>query len=197
LAGAVTDYVDGYCERVAPGLWGEPLNSLSSLAFLAAAVLVWWLADGDRAGRLLAALIGIVFVASTAFHLLATRWAAVGDSMALLVFAAVYAGLVARRWAWVAVPAFLGLTVVGAVLGGGLYLSVLIGLGVLAFVYRPYWTHYAVAGAVFALALALRTIDRDACDLVPAGTHFLWHLLAGVVLYLVSRALLARRGERG
>lgn len=70
----MTDYVDGYCERVAPGLWGEPLNSLSNLAFLVAAVLVWRLAAGDRAGRLLAGLIGLVFAASTAFHLLATRW---------------------------------------------------------------------------------------------------------------------------
>jgi hypothetical protein len=76
----VTDYVDSYCERVAPGLWEEPFNSLSTLAFLIAAVLVWRLAAGDRAGRLLAVLTGLVFVAGTTFHLLATRWAAAGDS---------------------------------------------------------------------------------------------------------------------
>jgi hypothetical protein len=34
-------YVDGYCERVAPGLWGEPLNAVSNIAFLVAAVAVW------------------------------------------------------------------------------------------------------------------------------------------------------------
>ena len=198
----VTDYVDGYCERIGPGLWGEPLNSLSNLAFLVAAVLVWRLAAGDRVGRLLAGLIGLVFTAGTVFHLVATRWAAVADSVSILVFVLVYAVLFARvfynwRLAWLAAPAFLALTVVTALLGGGLYLSALIGLGVfaalLAFERDAYWTHFAVAGAVFALSLSLRAVDRDVCDFVPAGTHFLWHLLNGLVLYLVSRTMLLKR----
>ncbi len=193
----VTDYVDGYCERVAPGLWGEPLNDLSNLAFLVAAVLVWRLAAGDRVGRLLAVLIGLVFVASSVFHLLATRWAGAADSGAILVFVLVSAVVFvreywSRRWAWVAVPGFLALTVVTVVLGGGLYLSALIGLGVFAALLAvkrdTAWTHFAVAGAIFALSLSLRTLDRDVCDYVPVGTHFLWHLLNGLVLYLVSRA---------
>ena len=33
-----TAYVDGYCERVAPGLWGEPLNAVTNLAFVLAAI---------------------------------------------------------------------------------------------------------------------------------------------------------------
>ncbi|MEU5258450.1 hypothetical protein [Amycolatopsis sp. NPDC021455] len=194
----MTDYVDGYCERVAPGLWGEPFNSVSNLAFLVAAVLVWRLAEGDRTGRLLAASIGLVFAAGAAFHLLATRWAAVGDSAAMLVFALVYAVLFPRvffgwRYSWLAAPAFLALTVGTALLGGGLYLSTLIGLGafaaILGFARDAYWTHYAVAGAVFALSLSLRALDRDVCDYVPVGTHFLWHLLSGLVLYLVSRTI--------
>jgi hypothetical protein len=193
----VTDYVDGYCERVGPGLWGEPLNDLSNLAFLVAAVLVWRLAAGNRTGRLLAVLIGLVFVASSVFHLLATRWAGAADSLAILVFVLVYAVVFvrrywSRRWAWVAVPGFLALTVVTALLGGGLYLAPLIGLfafaAVLAIQRDTAWTRFAVAGAVFALSLSLRTLDRDVCDYVPVGTHFLWHLLNGLVLYLVSRA---------
>ncbi|SEF28330.1 Ceramidase [Amycolatopsis pretoriensis] len=193
----VTDYVDGYCERVAPGLWGEPLNDLSNLAFLVAAILVWRLAKGDRIGRLLAVLIGLVFVASSVFHLVATRWAGAADSGAILVFVLVYAVVFvrefwSRRWAWVAAPGFLALTVVTALLGGGLYLAPLIGLfafaAVLAYQRDTAWTRFAVAGAVFALSLSLRTLDRDVCDYVPVGTHFLWHLLNGLVLYLVSRA---------
>ncbi|MGW4521196.1 hypothetical protein [Amycolatopsis sp. NPDC004378] len=197
----MTDYVDGYCERVGPGLWGEPLNSLSNLAFLVAALLVWRLAAGNRTGRLLAVLIGLVFLASTVFHLVATRWAGAADSGSILVFVLVYVvvfarGYLAWRWAWLAAPAFLALTVVTALLGGGLYLSALVGLfaiaALLAFSRDAYWTHFAVAGAIFALSLSLRTLDRDVCDYVPVGTHFLWHLLNGVVLYLVSRTVLLR-----
>ena len=202
----MTDYVDGYCERVAPGLWGEPLNSLSNLAFLLAAVLMWRLAAGNRTGRLLAALIGLVFVASTVFHLVATRWAAVGDSVAILAFVLVYVVLFARmflpwRFAWLAAPAFLALTVGTALLGGGLYLAAVIGLfaiaALLAFLRDGFWVHYALAGAVFALSLSLRSIDLDVCGDLPVGTHFLWHLLNGVVLYGVSRTLLTRLRQRG
>lgn len=203
-------YVDGYCERVAPGIWGEPLNSLSNLAFLVAAILVWRYARGDRMGRLLAVLIGLVFLASTTFHLLATRWSAAGDSLFILVFVLCYAVLfpqvffdVNRRLAWLGPPAFLALTAVTALLGGGLYLSALIGLGVFAALLgfsrdaerRAFWPRYAVAGAIFALSLSLRTIDPEACAFLPSGTHFLWHLLNGLVLYLVSAAMIAKRRE--
>jgi hypothetical protein len=63
---------------------------------------------------------------------------------------------------------------------------------ILAFARDAYWTHYAVAGAVFALSLSLRAVDRDVCDYVPVGTHFLSHLLNGVVLYLVARTMVLK-----
>ncbi|MCR6489448.1 hypothetical protein M8542_42195 [Amycolatopsis sp. OK19-0408] len=190
-----------YCERLGPGLWGEPLNSLTNLAFLVAAVLVWRLAAGDRIGRLLAGSIGLVFAASTVFHLVATRWAGAADSLSILVFVLVYVVLFGRvflgwRHAWLAAPAFLALTAATALLGGGLYLAAVIGLfafaALLAFRRDTYWTHFAIAGAVFALSLSLRTLDRDVCDYVPVGTHFLWHLLNGLVLYLVSRTMVLK-----
>jgi hypothetical protein len=202
--------VYGYCERVAPGLWGEPLNSLSNLAFLIAAVAVWRQARGDRTGRLLAVLIGLVFAASTTFHLLATRWAGAADSLFILVFVLFYAVIfprvfygVSTKLAWLAAPAFLTVTAGIALLGGGLYLSALTGLAAFAaflgFSRDPersaFWPRYAIAGAIFALSLSLRTIDRDACSFLPTGTHFLWHLLNGLVLYLVSRAVLLKSRE--
>jgi len=32
--------MDGYCERVGPGLWAEPLNAVSNAAFLIGAAAV-------------------------------------------------------------------------------------------------------------------------------------------------------------
>ena len=55
----------------------------------------------------------------------------------------------------------------------------------------PCWSG-ASPEAPFALSLALRTLDRDVCDYVPVGTHFLWHLLTGLVLYLVSRTMIRK-----
>ena len=198
-----TAYVDGYCERTAPGLWAEPFNDLANLAFLISAGMVWWRAGGQRLGRVLAALIGLIFIASSVFHLVATRWGAVADSAAILIFVLFYAVAFPRvffrvpmKWAWLGAPAFLALTAATALLGGGLYLSALIGLAAFAValgVQRdPYWPHFAMAAAVFALSLAFRSIDGVICGDFPAGTHFLWHLLNAVVLYLVAKAMTAR-----
>jgi hypothetical protein len=50
-----------------------------------------------------------------------------------------------------------------------------------------------IAAGVFTVSLFLRTIDIAACERVPFGTHFLWHLLNGVVLYLAMRSLVTSR----
>ena len=47
-----------------------------------------------------------------------------------------------------------------------------------------------IAALVFALAITLRSIDLLFCDTLLAGTHFLWHLLAALVIYTAMRALL-------
>jgi len=55
----------------------------------------------------------------------------------------------------------------------------------------PGW-RFAVAGGVFACSLLLRSIDGSVCGSFGTGTHFLWHLLNALVLYLVGRSLVLR-----
>ena len=40
--------IDLYCERFGPGIWAEPINALTNLAFLVAAFAAWRLADQYR-----------------------------------------------------------------------------------------------------------------------------------------------------
>ena len=47
-----------------------------------------------------------------------------------------------------------------------------------------------VALAVFSLALVFRTVDSMICPYFQIGTHFLWHILNGVLVYLSVRALI-------
>lgn len=62
-----------YCERAfRPGLWAEPLNTVSNLAFFIAALLCLraWLAGGKRdvPGLLLIVVLAAIGIGSTAFH---------------------------------------------------------------------------------------------------------------------------------
>jgi hypothetical protein len=43
------------------------------------------------------------------------------------------------------------------------------------------------------VSLVFRSIDQAVCASFPLGTHFLWHCLNGLVLYLLLRAALIDR----
>lgn len=45
-----------------------------------------------------------------------------------------------------------------------------------------------LAAAIFLISLTFRSIDQWVCGWFPLGTHFIWHLLNGTVLYLTTRA---------
>jgi len=210
------DYVDAYCERLAPGLWGEPLNALSNFAFVVAAAVVWFRYRPERTGlKVLVSLLALIGVGSLSFHTAANALTRVFDVLFIALFAFFYMVCFAhwflgRRWpvAWLFAP---GLAVLGVALiplsrlvpqGSGSYLPVLVALiGLTAGLrvgkpeLRHHWPSFAAASAVFALSLTLRTVDNVVCAELPHGTHYLWHLLNAVVLYLVARALVLRVRE--
>jgi hypothetical protein len=204
--------VDDYCERTGPGLWAEPLNAVSNVAFLIACGVLLWQLAGQRpratpAAWTLAALIGVVGLCSLSFHTFATPFTGALDTVSILVFILVALTLIAGwrygwpwRLAWLVAPAYVLLAVVldgalvfaggiDATLGGYLpALIVLVGLG-LADRSRT----LLLAGGVFVVSLTLRTLDGPLCSQVPIGTHFLWHLLNAVVLYLAATYVLNLR----
>jgi Ceramidase len=57
---------------------------------------------------------------------------------------------------------------------------------------RPTWVGLGWAAVIFAVSLALRTIDIAACDAFPLGTHFIWHLLNATLLYVLLRSAIER-----
>jgi len=201
--------VDLYCERLGPGPWAEPINALTNIAFFVAAWAGWKLLDPGR-GRpltlaLLAGLVAVIGVGSGLFHTLATPWARVLDVVPILLFQLAFLWLYLRGVAGASaaasacgvtallVAALLGRQVPELLNGSVTYLPallVLTGLGVY---------HWAtgkqergvllVASAVFATSLVFRAVDEAACPYVPLGTHFLWHLLNALVLYLALRGL--------
>ncbi|PRY30952.1 hypothetical protein [Umezawaea tangerina] len=210
----MNNYVDAYCERLAPGLWGEPLNALSNLGFLLAAAVLWFrFRPEQRSMRALVVLLALIGVASLAFHTAATELTRVFDVLFIAVFVFFYVvcfghwfwGLPWHR-AWWFAP---GLAVLGVLLvpvslaipgGSGSYLAAgvaLVGLAVALRFFGPtgtrhHWRAFAVAGVVFAVSLTLRTVDLTWCADWPSGTHYLWHLLNAVVLFLVAREALVR-----
>ncbi|MEQ8824815.1 MAG: hypothetical protein RIC14_10610 [Filomicrobium sp.] len=202
--------------------WSNGAFHLASLA----ALILWLTHPRSNRGAFELLLILLVFVIGTGsflFHTLATRWAAVADVAPIGLFMVLYVGYALRRLGglnWLLVLIGLGVFVAllwqagqmrcGArlCLGGSVaYLPALgtlivVGLG-LAIARRPGWGYILAGAVIFAVSLTLRTFDKPWCpqtaitDIGRIGTHYWWHILNALLLYLLLRAgILSGRVER-
>ncbi|HSO06582.1 MAG TPA: hypothetical protein VLW45_05060 [Pelomicrobium sp.] len=212
----MTDFVDIYCERIGPGLWAEPINLLTNAAFLLAAATAaarFARAPGltPRSAwdiALLIALLAAIGIGSALWHAFAQPWAGLADTIPILLFINVFLPSflyrVARLGALPIVVLFVlfqaanfgvrGAFPPDALNGSIFYAPAWLGLGLMALFAgvrrHPAAAQVGMAWVVFTVSLAFRTMDAAVCAAVPVGTHFLWHLLNAIVLYLLVDALM-------
>ena len=206
--------IDLYCERIGPGLWGEPLNAISNLAFLVAALVMvrrlgGWGRGADRGLMALIVLMAAIGVGSGLFHTYANSAAQWADVLPILLFQLVFLGLYLRRHLGItlgsAVPLLAGFLALCLVARG--WPQLLNG----SLAYAPAWAALVLLGlhqgrrgpgaglllwaaGLFLLSLTFRSLDLALCASLPHGTHFLWHLLNGVVLVLCALSVLPAQG---
>jgi Ceramidase len=204
--------VDLYCERTDPSFWAEPVNAISNVAFLiaaAAAYMEWRRAGGrDTPVLLLIVLTAVIGAGSFIFHTVATSGAVLFDTIPIAVFIYGYLFFAMRRYLDLSMPIALALLV--AFIGLSYAESAIVPEGALngSHAYLPAWAATMLigvitikrtaglvlaAGVVLSVSLVFRSIDRSICTAFPLGTHFLWHILNGVVLYLLLRSALIDR----
>lgn len=205
----MNDTIDIYCERLGAGLWAEPMNAVTNAAFFIAALCAYVLAKKENVVNarvlLLIVLILIIGTGSTLFHTFATGWAQLSDVLPILFYQIAFIIFYANR--------VIGLNALKTALLFALFIATIIGFAQLpdewlngSLGYAPallfvlglgvWHTIHAererygliAAGGVFTLSLSLRSIDMQLCEAWPMGTHFLWHILNGCVLYLTTRA---------
>ncbi|GGC55312.1 ceramidase domain-containing protein [Chelatococcus reniformis] len=172
-------------------------------------------AAGPRAAVLVGLLV-VIGIGSFLFHTFANRWSLLADVIPIALFILVYFALAMRTFfglGWgAAVAATLLYEAVAAGVGmlwGGWargrggdplngsfdYLPAALAMLVIGclLIARPAAAasgyRLLTAAAVFGVSLAFRTIDQAVCATLPVGTHFLWHALNALLLYLLCDAL--------
>jgi len=203
------DPVIDYCERRGHGLWSEPVNALTNIAFLlaAAAAFALWRRRRETDNPALALIVVTALVGSGSFifHTVATRGAMLFDVIPIALFIYGYFLLALRRFFGLGALASTAITLLFAA-GSylvensfhGLHGSVgyLPALGAMICFAALLWPRtrrrqtaagLALAALVFAASLTFRTMDGDVCAAFPLGTHFLWHVLNACVLWLLLR----------
>lgn len=217
-----TAAVDGYCERLGPAFWAEPLNAATNAAFLIAALVMAWRLRGAHLhlANILVGILAAIGIGSFLFHTFATRWAGLADTLPILAFILAYIFAATRDYfgvsSWIAALAvvaffpFAALTVplFGLIPGLGSsagYAPVpLLILGYAAALRRrapATARNMGIAGVLLVVSLTFRTLDEPLCAVWPIGTHFLWHILNGILLgWLIEtyrrHMLAARRADR-
>lgn len=206
-----------YCERLDDRFWSEPLNAVSNAAFLISAVSAYAVLRRRGARDLPAlALIGvtaIVGLGSFTFHTVATRGAMLLDVIPIAIFIYGYFFLALRRFfglgAWTAAGvtvAFAGASYTVDAYFTGLngsiaYLPALAALISFSALLRPHDRETSrglgLAATTFAGSLVFRTMDRDVCGVFELGTHFVWHMLNALVLWLLLTTAIERGPIRG
>jgi hypothetical protein len=205
-------HIDFYCERTGPELWSEPLNALTNLSFIVAGL--WGLREAQRLSsggftEILGWWTIAIGIGSTLFHTFATEGTKWADILPIAIFTLVYTLFNLRRFlglSWgKAVTYFIAFyLVVGLITysvpdwlrlatnGSTGYLPPFLGLFVFGIVVvasgsRAGW-YNIVAAAIFAMSVTFRAIDPLVCDAFPLGTHFLWHILNGLLLGVLLAA---------
>ena len=193
--------IDIYCERLEIGIWAEPINAVTNVAFILASIFMWLRCKNLVEGRILSFLLFSIGCGSFLFHTFAQTWAAILDVTAILFFILTYIFVANRR--------FLALSRMVSVIGVILFFpyqlllaSILsniqflgsslqyIPVAILIFIYsgllrksEPNLSRGLFIGAtILCLSIVFRTIDEPLCSILSVGTHSVWHILNAIML---------------
>lgn len=217
MSDSAYSYLDQYCERsLDSGLWAEPINALSNLAFIIAAFIAYraWASHPHTTLRnsfdmlMLSVILAVIGVGSALWHIFADAHTLLLDVIPIVLFMNIYLiassiRLLGFRW-WQALylfAVFQGLNIASEIYlprnvlnGTILYIPAYL---ILAFIVvkskaraPKIYGFMRNALLLWSVSLVFRTVDRIWCDIVPIGTHFLWHTFNACVLLWLLLALI-------
>lgn len=206
--------MDLYCERTDFTFWSEPLNALTNLAFIIAAIFAWSLYSNTKS-RLttkervillaLASNIAIIGIGSFLFHTFATKWAMLADVIPIYIYKValllLYPTLVLKLSWTKSIGLFLlflaSTYLVGFIPidlnGSQMYIPAIVMLLLFTLLHglKYKYADKALVAAIiaFLLSITFRTIDTQICSVWPIGSHFGWHIFNGFVLFFTWKSL--------
>ncbi|MGB0959649.1 MAG: ceramidase domain-containing protein [Halocynthiibacter sp.] len=176
--------------------------------------------SGTFVEYILIALAASIGIGSFLFHTFATPWAELLDVVpiwsfvALFVLAIIYRSVDENIIRFARISA-IAITITGLVFyftsgdvttshthahaetafnGSLQYAPAIIALGIfagLSYIKKSPARHMiGLACVTFFVSLIARSIDLNICTTTPIGSHFIWHLLNGLMIYLLLRALI-------
>ena len=193
--------IDIYCERLDIGIWAEPINAVTNVAFILAAIFMWLRCKNLVEGKILSFLLFSIGCGSLLFHIFGQTWAAILDVTSILIFILTYIFVANRRFlVWSKMVSLIGvilffpyqLLLVSILSNIQFFGSSVqyIPVAILIFIYsgllrksEPNLSRGLFIGAaILCLSIISRTVDEPLCSILSVGTHFVWHILNAIML---------------
>jgi hypothetical protein len=212
------DHIDLYCERTDASLLAEPLNAISNLSFIIAAALLWkqYKAQPNKSPdvTLLVALVASVGIGSLSFHTFANHLTLLSDVIPITMFIFSYLWVAMRRMIGLSRTSIVSWLVAFFLLSSALdavpsdynfnnsisYFPSLLAIATFWYLMKntshESAKYYRYAFICFAFSLFFRSIDLSICGDFTLGTHFLWHILNGIVLYILVRITMEQSSNK-
>ena len=187
---------------------------MPNVAFLLATFFAYWHYHNSKSKKIpketpfLISMLGVVGIGSFLFHSFANGWSLLADVLPILVFQILALWIYLHRLLGFSTLRCSILIALFVVLSQGLstyvpatflngsagYLPSLAGQWLIAYglrhkhkqASRDMW----LAGGIFIVSLVFRSLDMAVCPYFELGTHFVWHSLNAVMLYMVISGLL-------
>ena len=193
-----------YCERNTTFFLAEPLNLFTNLSFLVVAVFLFF--DKSIKNKNYSIMIFLIGVGSISFHSFPNTITGLADIGFIILFIyyylySLYKLLGVRNYLvhvlsifFIIVCYFFGAYFNNTFLGSSsFYTPILIHLYFLCFYflihkYKNYQYNLILkATLIFNLSILLRSLDFYLCNILYFGTHFIWHILNSLVLFLLVK----------
>ena len=167
--------------------------------------------QGGRENILLIALVAVVGAGSTLFHTFANGLTMLFDVIPIAAFTFYYLWVALRKMVGLSKLKTAAALTLFAIIASQMphipagyrfngsvdYFPCLGALLMIGFILKarrhPSARWILKAAACFVVSLTFRSVDFMVCEYIPIGTHFIWHTLNGLMLYLLVRAIFENR----
>ena len=210
--------IDIYCERVDPSFWAEPINAISNISILLGSLcglfFVYRINSNNerkinKFQGYLAGFFGVITsIGSFLFHTYANSLTILMDVIPISLFQLsvihfflhkTFKVRVSIRLIGILVFAFVSLSLdqdyfhkfFNGSMTYFLSLFLLFGFSYWARAKKEFETAKGllISGVVFLISLIARSLDMEICPSFSIGTHFIWHTLNGVLIFVILRTI--------
>ena len=194
-----------YCERTTDSFLSEPLNSITNLAFLIAAIFIYKKYRDQVYVYVFTFSILFIGIGSFLFHTIPSKITGLVDILFILLFILIYIYLISNcllkfNKLYSASHAFISPFLyfyLGGILksnflflgDSSFYIIILIHLYIIFLISLikkiDFNINILIAALIFTLSISFRAVDHYFCDENLNGTHFIWHIFNSLVLYIL------------